>query len=112
MRKWLILFCSLWAWNARADDMDAYLDNLCHEQAAWEKIEALHKQVPNDMIVARGYALRVGICKLVDEKKISLEQGMKLFDIERQRMIMERAAEDERKKNPRPVPLEEIEPEV
>lgn len=110
MRKWLILFFSLLSGMARADDSAS--ENFCHDPALWERIDELHRKVPNDALVIRGYAMRKGLCALINEGKISLEQGVEIFDVEKQRMIMERTAENERKRNPRPIPIEEIEPDV
>jgi hypothetical protein len=78
--------------------------------AIWDKIEALHRRFPEDQAVTRGYALRVGICRLIDEGKLSLEEGVRLFDLEKTRMIMERAAENAARKRPRPLTEDEVEP--
>ena len=70
----------------------------------------LLKQFPADPLVIRSYALRIGICRLIDEGKISLEKGVEIFDVEKTRVIMERSQQDARRRQSRPVPLEDMEP--
>lgn len=53
----------------------------------------------------------VGICRLIDEGKLSLEEGVALFDLEKTRMIVERAAEAAARKRPRPLTEDEVEPQ-
>ena len=89
---------------------DPRYENQCHDPAIWDRIEALRRQVPDDDLVLRAYALRIGLCRLIDEGRISLEKGIELFEIERRRTLMERAQEDARKKQPPPIPLEDLEP--
>jgi len=86
-------------------------ENWCHRPDSWTKLDALLKQNPADPLVIRSYALRIGICLLIDEGKISLQRGIEVFDVEKQRVIMERSYQDSRKRESRPIPLEELEPE-
>ncbi len=85
-------------------------DNYCHDQAAWDKIDALLKRFPHDHLVIRAYATRLGICRLIDEKKISLEDGIQMFDIERQRAVMERSMEDAARRRYKPLSKDDLEP--
>jgi hypothetical protein len=103
----LFLVCGL----AIADELDneAY-ENQCHDQAAWDKIDDLLKKVPNDQLVIRAYAMRLGICRLIEEKKISLESGVRVFDLERQRAVMERSMDEAGRKRQKSVPSEEVDP--
>jgi len=111
MRPWLILLSGLIAATAHAGWDDELYENQCHDQAAWDKIDDLLKKVPNDPIVIRTYAMRLGICRLIEEKKISLDTGIQVFDIERQRAVMERSMEDaERRKRKKPLSINDLEP--
>lgn len=74
-------------------------------------MDALLKQHPADPLLIRSYALRIGICRLIDEGKISLERGIEVFEVEKRRAIMERSYQDSRKRESRPVPLDELEPQ-
>ena len=58
----------------------------------------------------RAYTTRLGICRLIDEKKISLEAGIEVFDIERQRAVMERSMEDARRQRKKPLSEDDLEP--
>lgn len=95
----------------RAVAEESQSENYCHDPAIWAKIDDLLKQHPRDPLVIRSYALRLGICRLIDDGKISLEQGIELFDLEKRRAIMERGAEAERKKRPKGIPAEDVEPQ-
>lgn len=110
MRPWLILLSGLIAATAHAGEDDEFYENQCHDQAAWAKIDDLLKKVPNDHMVIRTYAMRLGICRLIEEKKISLENGIRVFDIERQRAVMERSMEESERKRKKPESAEDWEP--
>jgi len=56
----VILLSGLLAATAHAAGDDDFYENQCRDQAAWGKIEALLKQVPNDQLVIRTYAMRLG----------------------------------------------------
>ena len=82
--------------------------NDCRDPASWARYEGLLRQVPEDPLVIRSYALRIGLCRLIEEGKISLEQGVEVFDVEKLRVIIERA--QERAERERPKPVENLEP--
>jgi hypothetical protein len=109
MRKRLI--CYLASLTLAGPAGAAEYENICHDQPIWDRIAALLAKAPNDSLVIRSYALRLGICRLIEEKKITLEQGAEIFEVERQRMVMERAREEEEKKRPRPLLAEDLEPQ-
>ena len=110
MKTWVILLSGLIGAAAYAAGNDDFYENQCHDPAVWAKMDALLKQVPNDPLVIRTYALRRGICDLVDEGQISLENGIRIFDIERQRAIMERSMEEGARKPKQPVAPEDLDP--
>lgn len=109
MRPWLMLLTWMIAATSHAA-ADESAVNYCHDQAAWDKIDTLLKRFPNDQLLIRSYAMRVGICRLIDEKKISLEAGIEVFDIERQRAVMERGMEDARRQRKKPLSEDDLEP--
>lgn len=51
----------------------------------------------------RTYALRRGVCALVDEGKISLKNRIQIFNIDRQRAITERSMEEGARRPKQPV---------
>lgn len=109
MRKILIPMLLVSRLTIAGGDENA-ADNYCRDQAAWNKIDALLKQFPHDHLVIRAYATRLGICRLIDEKKISLEDGIQMFDVERQRVLMERSMEDAARRRPKPLSEDDLEP--
>lgn len=52
----------------------------------------------------------LGICRLIDQKKISLENGIQMFDIERQLAVMERSMEDAAHRRQQPLSEDDLEP--
>lgn len=86
-------------------------ENYCHDPEAWARIDALHRQHPQDQALTRAYVLRAGICRLVDEGKLSLEEGIGLFELEKRRAVMERAADEAARRRPRPLMAEDVEPQ-
>lgn len=80
--------------------------NQCHDLTVCNKPDALLQQFPNShLVVMRGYAMRLGICRLIDEKKISLEIGIQVFEIEWQRAIMECSVGEAARKRNMPLPI-------
>jgi hypothetical protein len=85
-------------------------ENDCPDRGQWERIAALQRQYPKDALLNRTYALRIGICRLIDEGRLHLEDGIRLFGVERRRAIMERLEEGAARKRPKPLPDQDIEP--
>jgi hypothetical protein len=79
-------------------DPKADPDNYCYQQKAWDDIEKLRQDAPNDPLVIRMYAMRKGLCALIEEGKISREQGSEIFELERSRVIIERQQDETRTK--------------
>lgn len=73
-------------------------DNYCYQQKAWDDIEKLRQDAPNDPLVIRMYAMRKGLCALIEEGKITLEQGVEIFELERSRTLIERQREENQTK--------------
>ncbi|CAI8981983.1 hypothetical protein [Methylocaldum szegediense] len=73
-------------------------DNYCYQQEAWDGIERLRQEAPSDPLVIRMYAMRKGLCMLIEEGKITREQGVEIFELERSRAIIERQQDETRTK--------------
>jgi len=59
--------------------------------AEWEKHLA---DTPEDPLIIKLYALRVGLCKMVDEGKVELEEAIRIWDIEHARSVNERLLDE------------------
>ena len=82
MQTRTLLFLSLLlSIGADASEGGAQSENYCHDDAMWAPMEALLKAHPDDTLVIRGYAMRLGLCRLIDDGKISLETGIKLYRV-------------------------------
>ena len=82
------LSCVIFAFSANATE------NYCHDADKNESWEKLVKQFPEDTVILRLYALRRGLCAMIDEETIELEKAIDLFEIERDRGIRERNVEE------------------
>jgi thymidine phosphorylase len=58
-------------------------------------MEGLLQSAPNDALVIKMYALRLGLCQLIRDKKIDTEVGINLFEKERDRAIDRRTLEEQ-----------------
>lgn len=82
------LSCVIFAFSANATE------NYCHDANKNESWEKLVKQFPEDTVILRLYALRRGLCAMIDEETIELEKAIDLFEIEKDRGIRERNVEE------------------
>ena len=82
------LSCVIFAFSANATE------NYCHDANKNESWEKLVKQFPEDTVILRLYALRRGLCAMIDEGTIELEKAIDLFEIEKDRGIRERNVEE------------------
>lgn len=64
--------------------------NQCHNPSIWKDMKQLVIDKPEDPVIVRLYALRKGLCDMIDAKLISLDTGIELFEIEREKGIFER----------------------
>jgi len=71
--------------------------NYCHDAAKNADWEIAIKRFPNDTVLLRLYALRRGLCAMIDEGRISLDLAIDLFEGGREQGIQER----HKKKAPR-----------
>jgi len=71
--------------------------NHCHKpevEAQWQQLLA---DSPEDAVVIRLYALRDGLCHMVDEGLVDLEQAIDIFNREHARSVMGQVKEDNEK---------------
>jgi hypothetical protein len=88
MKGLLLLSCTMLAFSANATE------NYCHDTDKNENWEKLIRQFPEDTVILRLYALRRGLCVMIDEGTVNLEKAIDLFEIERDRGIRERNLEE------------------
>lgn len=88
MKGLLLLSCTMLAFSANATE------NYCHDADKIKNWEKLIRQFPEDTVILKLYALRRGLCAMIDEKTIELEKAIDLFEIEKDRGIRERNVEE------------------
>lgn len=79
-------------------DPKADSDNYCYQRKAWDDIEKLRRDAPSDPLVIRMYAMRKGLCEMIEEGKITREQGTEIFELKRSRSIIERQQDENKTK--------------
>jgi len=75
--------------------------NHCHKPEVAAQWEQLLANSPKDPIVIRLYALREGLCRMVDDGLVELDQAIDIFNREHARGVMERMEEDNEKRRER-----------
>ena len=73
--------------------------NYCHDEevnADWEKMLL---DTPKDPLIIKLYGLRIGLCRMIDQGKLSLEQGAEIWNQEHAQSVIQRTQEDEERKN-------------
>lgn len=72
--------------------------NYCHDKAAAQEWDALVKKDPNDLALQRLHALRLGICEKIENGSLTLDQGIEMFEREREKVVEERFEENRSRK--------------
>lgn len=67
----------------------------CDDPAGWQSMKGLLQSAPGDELVIKLYALRLGLCQMIKDKKIDTQSGIDLFESERQRDIDRRTLEEQ-----------------
>ena len=65
----------------------------CNKQEQ-QKADALVAEYPRDNIAVKLAALRTGLCYYVQSKKITEEQASDIFDVEKQKMTVDKLSEN------------------
>jgi hypothetical protein len=71
--------------------------NYCHDDSKNREWKEMVAKYPNDPIVIKLAGLREGLCLMIDRGQITHEQGVDLWEDERQRSIVERTTDDAKK---------------
>jgi hypothetical protein len=80
---------------ARAEEPPS--PNYCHDVSKIQEWKDMVAKYPNDPIVIKLAGLREGLCLMIDRGQITHEQGVDLWEEERQRSIVERSTDDAKK---------------
>jgi hypothetical protein len=68
-------------------------ENYCHDEAVNAEWDELLADTPRDAIVIRLYALRQGLCGMIDRGQVGLDQATRIFELEHMKGVRERATE-------------------
>ena len=71
-------------------------ENYCRDSAVNQQWADLLAKSPNDPLIVKLFALRFGLCMLVDRRSITLDQATDIFEEERSEAVMERRQEQQR----------------
>lgn len=86
-------FCSLiLAMPASAEEAPK---NYCHIQSMRDEMDQFLSEAPEDPVVVWLYALRRGLCNMIDRGQIALETGIEVFETEKSKAILERYREEQ-----------------
>jgi hypothetical protein len=93
----LCTFKALVAWivHAAADE-----PNYCHDPQVNQEWGRLIEEAPGDDLLMRLFALRLGLCQLVDSGQLDLERATEIFEQARRGAAMERRQEEEQERRP------------
>lgn len=67
----------------------------CHDPDAAKQWNRLLDRHASDPAVIKLYALRIGLCKMIDQGKLDVNQAIDIFEQERSRVIIERQQDEE-----------------
>jgi hypothetical protein len=76
---------------------DGAAPNYCHDMQKNQEWREMVSEYPNDPIIIKLAGLREGLCIMIDRGQITHEQGVNLWEDERQRSVVERGNDDAKK---------------
>lgn len=79
--------------------------NYCHDAEKIKEWNALMAKFPNDLSIIKMYALRIGLCKAVDDKKISLETAIDVFNKEHMKVWQETFEQEQLEKSKKKITI-------
>ena len=91
--KQLFLILMFFTQLSLADTMEEG-GNHCHDPEAIEQNRALLGDHPDDPVIIRLIALREGLCNMIDRGQISVEQGIDIFNDEKNKGVIQRGSEE------------------
>lgn len=68
--------------------------NYCHAPENKQQFERMLAQFPNDPGIIKLYALREGLCAMIDKGQVSLETGIDIWDEERSKIVIDRSKDE------------------
>ena len=94
--KLLILTLSIFPLFAFADDgkEEQESKNYCHSQENKQQFDQMLSEYPKDQGVVKLYALRVGLCGMIDKGQIDLDTGIDIWELERSKITIERTNDE------------------
>ncbi|MDY6905548.1 MAG: hypothetical protein SWH61_12785 [Thermodesulfobacteriota bacterium] len=67
-------------------------ENYCQDPASWEKWEALCEKYPHDKNIQILHALRIGLCRKVEQGDLTVPQATDIFETARKSVIQQKKA--------------------
>jgi len=71
----LLLLILLFTLSAQAQEA-----NYCHDSESWKEWDALVEKYPGNMDIQMLHAVRIGLCKKIEDKTISFETAREAFN--------------------------------
>jgi hypothetical protein len=68
--------------------------NYCHSEENKQEFEDLLVKFPKDEGIIKLYAIREGLCAMIDSGKVPLDVGIDIWEAERSRLITERTNQE------------------
>jgi hypothetical protein len=95
MRHFLALVAFLLLALVSAPALATDSQNRCHDLATMADWEKLLSENPKDPVVIRLYGLRRGVCSMIDEALVQLDQAIEIFNTEHAKGVVERYNEEQ-----------------
>ncbi len=74
------------------------IKNYCHDQAVWAEWDKQLEKAQGHSDFKALYALRTGLCTMIERKQISINEAAKIFEKAREDLIEEKEKERKRKR--------------
>ena len=74
-------------------------ENYCHDESTWYDWEQKMAKYPNDLGFRPPYALRIGLCNLVERQHVTVSEVKMIFETARQDLITKRARDANQSKD-------------
>lgn len=77
MKKLIMICILIFAVNVSVEAQDK---NFCHDKKSWEEWNELIQKYPHDMDIQMLHAVRIGLCKKIEDGSISFEVARDAFN--------------------------------
>ena len=91
----LVALVTAWMLLALSTSASAEDRNRCHDPATVADWERLLSGNPRDPVVIRLYGLSRGLCSMIDDGLVELDQAIEIFSREHARSVVERYKEEQ-----------------